>query len=200
MDPHEQERPIDLIEGPDGMIYVGTIPTKGRLGGALVRINPDDLTSTVWRNVIEQQSILYLVSLPASGQIFGVSSITGGTSAVPSEKEAYVFFWDCRQEKVVFRGQPLGPTSSYGPIARGPEGKVYGIVGDKYYQFSPDRREVLFVGDLPEKGIRCDWLYKTPPAPEDFLYGIQGEVIFAIDPQTNRVRVVGRHRSLAQVG
>src|SRR5262249_9187116 len=37
---YQQERAQQIALGPDGMLYTGTIPVKGHLGGALVRVDP----------------------------------------------------------------------------------------------------------------------------------------------------------------
>jgi len=110
-----QERLVQLVLGPDEMIYTGGIPVKGHLGGALVRINPDDFTVKVWRNLIYNQSIEYLAPVPETGELFCTSTIRGGSSAIPTEKEAFVFLWDTKQEKINFQAQPVPETTS-GPI------------------------------------------------------------------------------------
>lgn len=35
------ERPMQWCLGPDGMLYTGNMPAKGRLGGSIMQINPD---------------------------------------------------------------------------------------------------------------------------------------------------------------
>jgi hypothetical protein len=182
--------------GPDGKVYAGTIPVKGHLGGALVRINPDDLSTTVWRDVIPRQSILGLASLPETGEILCATTVGGGSSAIATEKEAFVFLWDVKQEKVTFRFQPLPGTQSYRSLARAPNGVVYGFTDAKYFAFHPQQRKVLFTGDLPVKTLRYPGVRGAPDGPRGLIHGIGDDAVFAIDPADHRARIVARHKSL----
>ena len=112
-DSHQQERAPEMALGPDGMIYSGTIPTKGHLGGAVVRINPQTFGVDVWRNVIQDQSFNDLTPIPGSREICFSSSIHGGTTAVPTTTEASVMLWDVDQERIVWQGRPLPGTRQY---------------------------------------------------------------------------------------
>jgi outer membrane protein assembly factor BamB len=191
-----QERPVQLRPGPDGMIYSGTFPSKGRLGGALVRVNPDDFTCKVWTHVITNQSIFSLIAVPELGGLFCSSSIHGGSSAIPAEKEACVFLWDCRRETVVFRAQPVAGTKQYGAVARARNGLVYGIAGAQYYAFDPAQRKAVFTGTLPVKGLCFPELSHEPAGPRGLIYGIGDGAVFAIDPADHRAKIVARDDSL----
>ncbi len=193
-----QERPTQLVEGPDGMIYTGTVPAKGRLGGALVRVNPADLTSRVWLEPVSHQSVVNLAAVPETGELFCTTSIQGGSSAIPTEKQAYVFLWDCRKEEVVFRAQPVPGAISYGAVVRARDGLIYGLAAGKYYAFDPQQRRVVFTGDLPVKTIRFPGLSDAPVGVRGLIYGIGDDAIFALDPTDHGVRVMGRDPSLAR--
>lgn len=118
---------MQLTLGTDGNIYTGTIPVKGILGGALVKIDPDDLSVKVWRDIIPQQSIISVVSVPATREIFFTSNIRGGSSSIPTKKEAVVGLWDIKGEKVVWQGTPVPGTTGYGQAALGSDGMIYGL-------------------------------------------------------------------------
>jgi len=193
-----QERPVQFAPGPDGHIYCGTVPVKGRLGGALVRLNLDDLTQESWRNIVRNQSIMYCVGVPETGEMLCASSIQGGTSAQPTETEAVVVHWDCAGEEVVHSLQPVPGTKTYGRLVRAETGIVYGLAGAQYFAYDPVKRETLMVGDLPGERPRFPGLNDKPVGPDGLIYGIADGALFAIDPADHSVRVVAQHESLVR--
>jgi hypothetical protein len=80
-DEHEQERLYALVPGPDGHLYIPSVPTKGQLGGALTRLDPSTLEYAVYRGIIPNQSVTSVAAAPETGEIFGTSDVRGGTSA-----------------------------------------------------------------------------------------------------------------------
>lgn len=190
----DQERPMQLVQGPDGMIYTGTVPSKGRLGGDLVRINPDDFTCTVWKNVIPNQSILRLAAVPETGELLCTTSISGGSSAIPTEKEACIFLWDCRKEAVVFRTQPLKGAKDYGAVVRAKNGIIWGVSHNKYYAFDPRSRQAIFTGLLPVRSLPFPELSAEPV--RGLIYGIGDNAIFAINPTNKSASIVMRDPAL----
>ncbi|HJN14959.1 MAG TPA: hypothetical protein QGH10_05705, partial [Armatimonadota bacterium] len=88
-----QERPVQWTEGPDGKLYLGTVPVKGHLGGALTQVDPETLESRHWSQIIHNQSIYYVAPVPQTNQLVYATSVGGGSSAIPTEKEACIFIW-----------------------------------------------------------------------------------------------------------
>lgn len=193
-----QERPVQLALGPDGMIYTGTFPSKGRLGGALVQINPNDFSHKFWTNLIPNQSIFSLTSVPETGELLCTSSIGGGSSSIPTEKEAFIFLWDCQREQVVFRAQPIAKATSYGTVVRARNGLLYGVAGKNYYAFNPKLRKVVFTGVLPVKSLHFPELSDAPAGSRGLIYGIGDDAVFAIDPADHSVKIIARDKSLKQ--
>jgi hypothetical protein len=193
---HMQERPYQWALGPDGMLYIGTRPIKGHLGGALVRVNPDDLSFKVWRNIIPNQSILYVAPVPETNEMLCASSVSGGSSAIPTEKEACIFLWDIAGEEVTFPAHPLPGTRSYGMLARARTGVIYGLAGEKYYAFDPKQRKVVHVGDLPGVARQFPGMYREPVGPKGLIYGFADDALFAIDPSDHGIEQLARHPTI----
>ena len=193
-----QERPVQEIIGPDGMLYTGTGPSKGRLGGALLRVNPADLSHKTWSNIITNQSISRLVSVQKTGQVLGVTSIYGGSSAIPTETEACLFLWDCQREEVVFTAKPLPGTKTYGAVVRAANGLVYGVDGrsNKFYAFDPISQTTVFTGTLPVKTLHFPELADEPFGPCGLIYGLGDDAIIMIDPADHSAKMVGRNPAL----
>ncbi len=194
-----QERPIQWAMGPDGCAYVGTVPSKGRLGGALVRINPADRSIKWWDNIVANQSIMYCAPVAATGELICASSIGGGSSAKPTEKEAYMFLWDCAEEKITHLTQPVAGTRSYGRLVSARNGIVYGLAGGQYFAFDPLKRETIFVADLPVKGAYFPGLNDQPVGPDGLIYGMGENAVFAIKPADHSASVIVRHESIKGV-
>jgi len=202
-----QERPIQWCLGPDGMLYAGTEPAKGRLGGALIRVNPRDLSLTVWPSPIPNQSVEYVAPVPERGELFCVTSIQGGTSAIPSEKEAFAFLWDVKKEAMVFKTQPVPGAREYGRVVRAGNGLIYGVVQSrysflgakgKYYIFDPKSRTVTSVNRLAVRELHFPQLNDEPVGPRGLIYGLGDDALFAIDPANGKAQVIARHKTIAR--
>ena len=192
---HDQERAPQLTLGPDGMIYLGTVPTKGRLGGAICRIDPDDFSFKVWRNVIHNQSLGASVSVPQTGELFLVSSVHG-SAAVATEKEACVFLWDCKKEEVAWRGRPLPGTKAYLRAMMGRNGLICGVTYHDYFIFDPVKRKTLHTAKLPVKRTHIHYLADEPSGPDGLVYGRGEDAIFAINLSDYSARIIARHPSI----
>ncbi len=193
---HGQERPNQLIQGPDGGIYTVTTPVKGHLGGALVRIDPADLSTKVWRHLIPDQSLMSAAPVAKTGELFVASDVRGGTGTQPSASEAFVFLWDPKKEEVVHKAQPVRGARRYGAAVTAKNGLIYGIAQKHYYAFDPVKRETVHVGVLPTGEPRFPGLHPEPIGNEGLIYGIAGGAVIAIDPRDHSVSIVAEHESL----
>jgi hypothetical protein len=92
-----------MIRGPEGLIYVGSEPPYGQLGGAMAVWDPkQNRVIENHRHIITNQSIVSLAFDPGTGLIFGGSGNFGGGGTRPTEKEAKFFAFDPKQKKKVF--------------------------------------------------------------------------------------------------
>jgi len=192
------ERPNQWEKGPDGKLYFGTYPAKGRLGGALVQVDPETLTFKTWPNIVTDQSIPYLTAIPETGELLGCATVGGGSSAVPSQKEACVFLWDIETEKVVWTCKPIEGARTYLRAIRTPDGLVYGVVPEGFWVIDPEKRQVVATGELPVKTLRFPVLADAPVGPRGLIVGLGDDAVFAIDPADNSATVLGRHESIAR--
>lgn len=190
------ERPVQWERGPDGKLYFGTVPAKGRLGGALVRVDPETLETRVWPQVVPDQSIMYLCSVTEAGQLFGCASVSGGSSAIPSQEEADVFLWDTKTEAVAWRGRPLPGTRSYGRAVRARNGLIAGVAGGSWYLFDPVSRATVHTGELPVERVHFPGLSDVLLGAAGLAVGLGDDAVFAIDADSRTVEVLGRHHSL----
>lgn len=196
-----QERAVQLTLGPDGNIYTPTVPIKGYLGGALVRVHPQDWSIKIYKDIIHNQSFSSVVSVPQTGEIFVTSSVAGGSSAKPTEKEAWVFLWNPKTEQIDFKTQPIPGAASYSKAVRAPNGMIYGFAVDKYYVFDPVKRQTIFTGNLP--GRTPDDYPRAPllsdePASDGLIYGVDSTAgnLFSINPANSKISILANDKSL----
>ncbi len=196
-----QDRPIQWALGPDGHAYIGTRPAKGRVGGALARVDFRDRSITWWCNVIPNQSIMGCAPVPETGEMLCTTSTYGGSSSKATEPEGFVFLWDCAEERVAERLQPVPGTKTYGAVARADNGLIYCIAHPgHYFALDPVSRETVFVGELPDGldgyAMRFPGLTDRPAGPDGLIYSVIGGAVYAIDPTDHSMSMVADHPSL----
>lgn len=193
---YDQERGLQLALGPDEMIYLASRPVKAHLGGALTRIDPNDLSFTCWRNIIENHSVHSVVSVPQTNEIFFTSSVYGGSSSIPVEDTGYIGLWDVEDEKVAWKGAPIPEDPSYGHAAMGENGLIYVQSHDALTVFDPVKREVVEIKSLPVEKMNKRGMSDRPTGPEGLILFIGGDTVYAIDPADNSIREMASHPSV----
>src|SRR5690606_25504233 len=119
---------------------------KGALAGAVVRIDPKDLSVKAWSNVIEDQGFRSLVSVPGTSEIFF-------TTVSDSGEDAWVMLWDVDKEEVAWQGRPVPGSTLYQGAVLANNGLIYGLAGaSRYYAFDPVARETVMTGSLLTTG------------------------------------------------
>lgn len=176
-------RPRAMIRGPDGMIYIGSEPPYGELGGALAVWDPrQNRTLENYRHVVTNQSIVSLAYEPRSGLIFGGSGNYGGGGTRPSEKEAKFFAFDLKKKQKVFEAA-LAPGARNYPATFTAAGKVFTTVGDKLFVFDPKSMAVVRTNNLPGAQVEISLgLHRGGQ-----LVGLTAKGVYAMDPESGRI-------------
>ncbi len=192
------ERIPCLVTAPNGKIYGGAIPVKAKLGGAIVEIDPATGKLRCWKDVVPKLSIPCVAPVKASPLIFAGTSTAGGSSAIPEAKEACVLLFDPESGKAVWQGNPLPGERTYHFATATPSGLICGIglSSRGYYLFDPVTRQVTATGKLPPEGALrlCRQV-----APDGRVIGVAGDALFAIDPASGKLEILGRHPSLGKI-
>nr|MDO8114897.1 hypothetical protein [Candidatus Sigynarchaeota archaeon] len=140
----EQYRPPALVAGSDGRVYIGSIPTYGKLGGALTAYDPVSDTFDVHRNIIPNQSVVSLTPSIDGSIIYGGSSIYGGYD-LPGGPEAHFFAWNTTTNSTVLDIVPVVGCSAISALVTAPDGTIIGSAGDKLFVFDPVSWEIIHV-------------------------------------------------------
>jgi len=184
-------RPRAMIVGPEENLYIGSLPPYGQLGGALGVFDPrQDKTIENYRHLIPDQSIVALAYDAESGLVFGGSSIAGGGGSTPSQSDAHFFVWDPQGKRILHDWVPAPGHGSIVALAAA-SGKVFGVTSGR----------LLFVWDIASQ--RAIYTAMVPFGPvheislgrwkDGLIYGLAGNTIFTIHPQTYEMREVATY-------
>lgn len=177
-------RPCAMLMGTDGRIYVGSLPPYGQVGGSLGIYDPmKDAVVENYRNIITNQGIASLCEDTATGRIFAGSSIEGGGGAKPVAKEGFVFVWNPNKKMKVWE-QTIVPGDTRVIALTAAKAKIFGLSRPSNTLFVIDARSfaILHKAVVPFGPVRETCLGYL--ASHDRIYGIAGNNIFAIDPET----------------
>jgi hypothetical protein len=181
-------RPQAMIAGPGGKIYLGAVATYGMLGGPLTVWDPATNQVESFPHVVKDQSVVSLTT--AGGLIIGGTTISGGGGSHPTEKEAKLFVWDPGARQKLFETVPVPAASQITNLITAPNGRVYGIAGDKtLFVFEPKTRRVTHTAALPFT-IPGNAYNSVAIGPDGRIWGLASSGIFAIDPKTRRAELV----------
>ncbi|MGW0195207.1 hypothetical protein [Nonomuraea sp. NPDC003201] len=194
--PPPQDRPYALAGGPDGTVYMGTVPKYGKRSGAL----------TVWKQgtagrtlcVVPDQAVVSLAY--AGGKVFGGTSTRGALGVDPvyaPGASATLFSYDPATGTVRTHPLPLTAPKAVTALAA-VDGELWGLAGGSLFTLDPARPEAITVKRLfadpdytakPSVAWRDGVLLTVPQDPAR-VYGTAGDQIFAIDRSTKAVTVL----------
>lgn len=142
-------RPRAMIYGPKGLIYIGSEPPYGQLGGALAVWDPkQNRTIENYRNLITNQSIVSLAWEPKTGLIFGGSGVQGGGGTRATERAAKFFAFDPNKKEKVFE-TALAPDARSYPATLAANGKIFTVAANHLFVVAPETHEILKGVPLP---------------------------------------------------
>jgi len=176
-------RPRAMIHGPGGLVYIGSEPPYGELGGALGVWDPrKNRTVENYRHLITNQSIVSLAWELKSGLICGGTGNYGGGGTRPTEKEAKFFAFDPKQKRKVFEAALIPGATKY-PATCAAEGKVFTSVGATLLVFDPQMMKVTQTITLP--GAQLDISLAQHRSGK--LIGLVEKAVYIVDPDKGEV-------------
>ena len=176
-------RPRAMVYGPDGVIYVGSEPPYGQLGGAMAVWDPrQNKTIENYRNLVTNQSIVSLAWEPKNGLIFGGSGNFGGGGTRPSEKEAVFFAFDPKRKQRVFEAALVPGARNY-QATLAVNGKILTTAGDKLLVFDPREMKVLKTIQLPAGQLEISLGLHS----SGLVIGLTSSAVYAFDPRREEI-------------
>jgi hypothetical protein len=186
----EQERPVQLARGADGAIYAASLPIKGRLGGALSRISPDGRAVAVHRHVVRNQSVSSVVAIPDTSLLFCTTTVRGGSSSIPTEKEASIFLWDTKTQTKVKQAEPIAGAAEYHRAIALDRETVFCLASDgRYAIWSVSQARAIRSGRVISKGFKYPYVNPVPlwGGREVLLFGAAQLEVVNVDTGHSRV-------------
>jgi streptogramin lyase len=185
----EHWRPQAMIEGHDGIVYVGGTAGYGALEGPLVAWDAPNDPAHAYGNLVHNQSV---VSLAVSeGGIVGGTTIEGGGGSHPTEHEARVFLWDPAQKRLLWDLVPVSGASAITDLITSKRGLIYGIAHrqGQYVLFTldPRARRIIATQALPFHEVVYNSVASTGDGE---IWGLAEEGIFRIDDATHQAKLI----------
>lgn len=190
---NNQDRPFVITSG-NGLIYIGTIPDYGRLGGGISIFNPKLENGTTYSPIIEDQSIAAL--LYHEGILYGGTTIYGGLGIKPSQKHALMFAWDIEKEQLQEAFLPLNAAKN-APMISGfclVNGLIFGAFNGYIFAYDPvSKKTVKYRHIYPQVESYGVWRpIFTHLGRNGLLYSSLGGYLTAIDPDTLEYQTLAR--------
>lgn len=182
---NEQDRLHTMTDG-DGKLFIGSIATYGKLGGALTVI--DGETHKVFRNIVQDQSIIGLAY--ENGKLYGSTTINGGLGSTPTADEAKLFVWDPVAEKKIketsLNIDGLEKPEHIGELKVGPkDGYIWGASKGFIFALDPETLNVVKSVEIDSNpamdvwnAIHLEW------SKNGLLYADIGNSLYVINPET----------------
>lgn len=172
-------RPVAMIAGPDGCVYVGVEAGYGQLESPLMAWNVENGSVQQNDGIVHDQSIVSLATW--HGLIIGGTSISGGHGSHPTQKDAKLFIWNVRTRHKDFETVPVPGAASITDLITAPNDLVYGIAGSALFEFNPATRRITRTKMLPS------WspIYNSVSVVgARTIWGLTNKGIFMIDTTT----------------
>lgn len=184
----DQDRPFAWTSVGSKVAF-GTVPSYGKLGGALGLYDPADGSLRTHRDIVPGQSI---VSLAAAGSvIYGGTSIFGGLGSVPTATNAKLFAWDSATGQMRWQVDLDPKAQAITSVIVGPDGKLWVIDYGTLYEVDPADGTILRQTQLVPHAWNGASLWVSAHLEFDAqgrLYALSGGNLFEVDTATLAAR------------
>ena len=193
-----QDRPLGLYAA-DRMMFVGTMPKYGELGGALGIYHFDTKELEVYRNIIKDQTITSVAY--RDGCVYGTTGIWGGLGSSPTTNTAKIFVWDVKNKKLILEETPkipgdTGSPAYLGKTEFGPDGLVWVAAKNLLFAYEPQTGEIkkhilLSSSDATFRAASGGREYRLCFDSDGLLYSNTGDQgILIVDTQTMEYKLL----------
>jgi hypothetical protein len=184
----EQNRPWALSTKND-LVFIGTSPEYGKMGGALVIYSANDNVFHVHRNIVPDQSV-YALAVHGD-KLYGGTSVFGGEGVDPKAKAAVVFVWDIKNQKKIAEIVPVPDQLAIYALVVSRE-KLIGLTNGGYV-FILDLKSGTLRSKKHFDGVSFSYFNQKPSliaTPGGTVFGTTGSAFFLLDPEENRVTMI----------
>lgn len=179
-------RPMAMIAGRQGDVYLGAVSGYGTLGGPLTIWNPTTDRLESFPHLIPDQSVVTLAMV--GDLVAGGTSVGGGGGSRPTQSEARLFLWDPRSRQLLFETVPVASARDLTDLIPAPNGLLFGIAdGATLFVFDCGASTIVHTALLPFRGVPYN---SVALGPDGNIWGLANKGIFRIDPRTYEVRLM----------
>jgi len=184
-------RPRAMFIDGQKRIWVGGLAEYGYRHGGLACYDIRKKKLAVFDKIIPDQSIDAFAADATGDILYGGTNIGRGGGMPPLAKESFLFAWDTRKKKVLWK-LTLFPEMKGMNNLLYRDGKLYGTSAFKFFCFDVKKRELVYLKDSQISGPREQSLSF---GADGNLYGITWMVMFRWHPATGQIdelyRVMG---------
>jgi streptogramin lyase len=172
-------RPMAMIAGPDGSVYVGVVAGYGKLDSPLIAWNVETGSVQLNDGTVHDQSVVSLATW--HDLIIGGTSITGGGGSHPTQKDAKLFIWNPKTRHKDFEIVPVSGAANITDLVTAPNDLVYGVAGNTLFEFNPATERITKTKTLPSWSL----IYNSVSVDgAGRIWGLAHNGIFMIDTKT----------------
>lgn len=189
---NEQDR-VHAMTAGGGKMYAGSIADYGKLGGALSVYDPVSSSWSVYRNVVQNQSVISLAY--KDGKIYGSTSIHNGLGSTPTASEAKIFVWDTatasKTKEISVSIPGMSAPEFIDGLTFGPDGLLWGGTGNAIFALDPESNQIVKSKKMFPDGLLNYSVWggiEMHASSDQFLYAIMDERLIVIDPYTMNSR------------
>ena len=179
-----------MISGPPGYGYLG-----GGIG--IYNLETDESTLLTHEQLVPHHSIMAMAPLD-NGDIACGTTVSGGHGSTAVAKEAVLFILDWRGKKIRFQEAPVPGAKEVALLAKGGDGRVYGLAGSTLLVFDPEREQVVHTADVSEHGGRT--VNGMACGPDGNIYIVFSRAIVRMKPGSFLVEKIADTPGRANAG
>lgn len=186
-----QDRPYVVTAIDKDWVAIGSVPSNGKLGGALSFYNVssnriekkyvfplNEITDASKKRVTSLSNLSPSSMAYRNGKLYVGTSVRGGVDAKPTASEAKIFEFDTKKDVVTKVITPVKGQRAVTALTFSPDGKLYGSTGEYVFEVNPADLSIKNPTKLnfAFNGVNRSQLHYR----QGVLYGIFGGKLFAI--------------------
>lgn len=199
-------RPLAMVTGPLGRVWIGSVPDYGMWGGTLTWYDPQTGKKGTHRHLMQDCSIVSMEWLPKLQRMLIGTTVWAGSGAPPRAVTGGFVLWDIHKERADWiETFGLDPINGVYDLKVNDDGTVYSVCfldAAKFQKPDDERpvkpelvlldiagRRLLKRAPLPESvGRPLEWALQ--PGPGGWMHGAGKRALYRIKPGTVEIEHV----------
>jgi outer membrane protein assembly factor BamB len=186
-------RPRAMVIGLDHRVFVGSLAPYGQTGGAMGIYDPQqDKVTENYPHLVTNQGISALCFDPGTKLLFGGSCIEPGGGATPLASQCVLFAWDVKIQQKVW-GKVIVPSDRNTAAMTAANGNIFAVTTPSSTLIVIDPKTFRVISQTKVPFGHLHEISLAYYAPHKKIYGLAGQSIFSVDPETFSMTEVARN-------